>query len=111
MNVTADLRLSADSGVLEMFVQEESAQAALHWTNAEGKALPETLTDGIAVSEFSASYDMGRFASASVAEEDGSIVLTASTLSEDGPAQMTVTYTFTYLGQTYTCLLYTSRCV
>ena len=102
VNVTADLRLSADSGVLEMFVQEESAQAALHWTNAEGKALPETLTDGIAVSEFSASYDMGRFASASVAEEDGSIVLTASTLSEDGPAQMTVTYTFTYLGQTYT---------
>lgn len=102
VNVTADLRLSADSGVLEMFVQEESAQAALHWTDAEGKALPETLTDGIAVSEFSASYDMGRFASASVAEEDGSIVLTASTLSEDGPAQMTVTYTFTYLGQTYT---------
>lgn len=102
VNVTADLRLSA-GGLLEMFVQEESATAALHWVDAAGNRLADDLAAAIDVTGFSVSYDTGRFAFAAVTEaENGDMVLNTSTLLEDGPAQMTVTYTFTYLGQTYT---------
>ena len=99
VNVTAQLRLAAAQSPVLVF-SGETAVTPLTLLDRDGETLPEELVNSIALSAFTVEYDAPYFTQAGVSQEDG-LALTAQAGTLPGTTQMTVGYSFAYLGQTY----------
>lgn len=105
VNVTAQLRLAAGHSPVIALTGGEAA-IPLVLLDRDSETLPEDLAQAITLENLTVEYDAAYFDQAEVAKnEDGTLTLhVAAVAGEDVDAlsQMTVGFTFTYLGKTYT---------
>jgi hypothetical protein len=96
--VTAQLELLPQAETVFLF-PDETAQVPLSLRTGTREAIPEALGAQIALTGFTAHPEDKYLAGAEVAEDGASLLLDSQ--SQTGETQLTLDFTFTYLGQAY----------